>query len=65
MKIDINSKIELFKSISEKNSTYKPVVKLKTGQSEIQDNLSKAIRNKKDAEDFISELKSAFSKTKS
>lgn len=64
MKIDINSKIELFKAISEKNSSYKPAVKLKTGSSDIQDNLSKAIRNKKDAEDFISELKSAFNKTK-
>ncbi|MBF4463920.1 hypothetical protein [Flavobacterium sp. LC2016-12] len=64
MKIDINSKIELFKAISEKNSQYKPLVKLTTGSSDTQDNLSKAIRNKKDAENFISDLKSAFNKTK-
>ncbi len=62
MKIDLNNKIELFKTISQRNSSTQPIIKLKSGIRSSNDNLSKSIRNKKDAEIFINELKTAFKK---
>ena len=63
MKIDLNNKIELFKTISQKNSQAHPIVKLKSEARSSNDNLSKSIRSKKDAEIFINELKTAFKKS--
>jgi hypothetical protein len=63
MKIDLNNKIQLFKAISEKNREAKPMVKIIHAVRPSNDNLSKSIRNKKEAENFINELKIAFSKT--
>lgn len=62
MKINLDNKIELFRAISQKNNQVQPVIKLKSGVRLSNDNLSKSIRNKKDAENFINELKSAFKK---
>lgn len=62
MKINLDNKIELFRAISQKNNQAHPVIKLKSGVRPSNDNLSKSIRSKKDAENFINELKSAFKK---
>lgn len=62
MKIDLNNKVQLFKAISEKNSDAKPLVKINYSVRPSNDNLSKSIRSKKDADNFINELKTAFLK---
>ena len=62
MKINFENKIQMFKAISEKNSNGQPVIKITNSVRPSNDNLSQSIRNKKDADNFIKELKTAFSK---